>query len=401
MTTPTVDYPSLALTGPRLDALGLVLSGLLAPLDGYCLPGAKPQGWPFESHLTVSTDLARSAAEAGGLVLLDPDATPLAFLPVAAIAYNDDVAYLAGTLTAMKRAEHGPARQMRLAPKDRASVVGVFAGSPRPESVAELIRRAAGRPVLWLATTWNSAHSDYSASGTVQDLLACAEQLPGSLVRFTPLASLTAEMVADDLLGPVLSQLGADEILDFRADSAGPMAAAPRPDGCVILFTGLSGSGKSTVARAVAERLAAAGLRSVMLDGDDVRRALSPGLGFTAADREENLRRIGWVAATVSSVGGIAICAPIAPFASTRREIREMAEEVGRFVLVFVATPLEVCEARDRKGLYARARAGEISDFTGIDSPYEAPTDADIVIDTSRDALDRNVGDILRLLTGS
>ena len=401
MTSPTAEHPRLALAGPSLDALELLLSGLLAPINGYCLPGAKPCDWPFESHLAVSADLARSAAAAGGLVLLDPDATPLAFLEIAAIAFDSEETYLAGTLTPMKRPEHGPARALRLAPADRAAVVGVFADSPRPESVAELVRRAAGRPVLWLATTWNSAQFDYSASGMVDDLVACAAELTGSIVRFVPLASLNHEAGHDDMLRLAVSRLGADEIVDFRAITPRPMAPAAARDGCVILFTGFSGSGKSTVARAVAERLAAVGTRSVMLDGDDVRRVLSPSLGFTADDREENLRRIGWVAATVSSVGGIAICAPIAPFASTRRAIRDMSETVGRFVLVYVATPLEVCEARDRKGMYARARAGEISDFTGFDSPYEVPTDADIVFDTSTDPLDRNVNDILRLLASN
>jgi sulfate adenylyltransferase len=400
MTSPTAEHPSLALSGPSLGALELLLSGLLEPIDGYCLPGAKPHDWPFESHIPVSADLARSAAAAGGLVLLDPDATPIAFLEVTAIASDDDATFLAGRLSPLKRPEHGPARQLRLTPTDRATVVAVFADNPRPESVAELVRRAAGRPVLWLATTWNSAHSDYSASGMVDDLLACAAELTGSIVRFAPLASVDRETV-DDVLGLAVSRLGADEIIDFRASAPRPMAVAPAHDGCVVLFTGFSGSGKSTVARAVAERLSAVGTRSVMLDGDDVRRVLSPGLGFTAADREENLRRIGWVAATVSSVGGIAICAPIAPFTSTRREIRAMAEAVGRFILVHVATPLDVCEARDRKGMYARARAGEISDFTGIDSPYEVPTDADFVIDTSTGALDQDVNEILRLLHSS
>jgi sulfate adenylyltransferase len=120
-----------------------------------------------------------------------------------------------------------------------------------------------------------------------------------------------------------------------------------------------------------------------VLDGDVARRTLSSGLGFSRADRDLNIRRLGWVAAEVARHGGVAVLAPIAPFAATRAEVRQMVEATGDLVLVWVSTPLEECERRDRKGLYARARAGEISDFTGISSPYEQPDDADVVVDTT------------------
>jgi bifunctional enzyme CysN/CysC len=153
--------------------------------------------------------------------------------------------------------------------------------------------------------------------------------------------------------------------------------------GATIWMTGLSGSGKSTIARALAEDLADRGRRVTLLDGDEVRQHLSAELGFDAASRERNVERIGWVAARLAGHGGIAIAAPIAPFAASRARVRQLAEAEGAFLLVWVSTPLSVCEARDRKGLYARARTGEVADFTGISSPYEPPTDADIVIDTS------------------
>ncbi|GAA3742218.1 adenylyl-sulfate kinase [Salinactinospora qingdaonensis] len=153
--------------------------------------------------------------------------------------------------------------------------------------------------------------------------------------------------------------------------------------GVTLFFTGLSGSGKSTVARGVAEAVREAGRTVTLLDGDVVRRMLSAGLTFSREDRDRNIRRIGYVAAEITRHGGVAICAPIAPYAATRAEVRAMVEETGEFVLVHVATPLEVCEARDRKGLYAKARAGEIAEFTGISDPYEEPTDADIVLDTT------------------
>ena len=120
-----------------------------------------------------------------------------------------------------------------------------------------------------------------------------------------------------------------------------------------------------------------------MLDGDVVRTHLSFGLGFTAEDRSTNVRRIGFVATEVTRHGGLAICACIAPYDSVRREVRRMVEQVGGFLLVHVATPQATCEARDPKGLYARARAGELPHFTGVTDPYESPSDADIVIDTT------------------
>jgi sulfate adenylyltransferase len=154
--------------------------------------------------------------------------------------------------------------------------------------------------------------------------------------------------------------------------------------GVVVFCTGLSGSGKSTLARDLRDALLERGDRTVsLLDGDQVRRLLSAGLSFSRADRDLNVTRIGYVATEVARHGGIAICAPIAPYAAARAGVRRMVAEVGDFILVHVATPLEVCEARDRKGLYAQARAGVIGSFTGISDPYEEPGDADLTIDTS------------------
>ena len=163
--------------------------------------------------------------------------------------------------------------------------------------------------------------------------------------------------------------------------------------GAVVLFTGLSGSGKSTIARSLVTELEDGGPRRVtLLDGDEVRQHLSAELGFDVASRERNVERIGWVAAQVARHGGIAVAAPIAPFAASRSRVRAMAEAAGAaFLLVWVSTPLEVCEARDRKGLYARARAGDVKDFTGISSPYEEPSDAELVIDTTRTGVEEAV----------
>ncbi len=154
--------------------------------------------------------------------------------------------------------------------------------------------------------------------------------------------------------------------------------------GFTVFFSGLSGSGKSTVANALRVKLLEIGGRGVtLLDGDLVRRNLSSELGFSKEHRDLNIRRIGFVAAEITRAGGVAICAPIAPYDVVRREVREMVAPCGGFVLVHVATPLEVCEARDRKGMYAKARAGIVKEFTGISDPYELPADAEVRIDTS------------------
>jgi sulfate adenylyltransferase len=153
--------------------------------------------------------------------------------------------------------------------------------------------------------------------------------------------------------------------------------------GFTVFFTGLSGSGKSTIANALMVKLMEMGGRPVsLLDGDIVRKNLSSELGFSKEHRDLNIRRIGYVASEITKNGGIAICAPIAPYATTRRAVREMISPVGGFIEIHVATPLEVCEARDRKGLYALARAGKIKEFTGISDPYEVPEHAEMVIDT-------------------
>jgi sulfate adenylyltransferase len=178
-------------------------------------------------------------------------------------------------------------------------------------------------------------------------------------------------------------------------------ARPPRHErGVVVFFTGLSGSGKSTVARDLRDALAEGGDRSVsLLDGDLVRRLLSAGLTFSRTDRDLNIARIGYVAAEIARHGGVAICAPIAPYAAARAQVREMVSEVGDFLLIHVATPLAECEARDRKGLYAKARAGLIDSFTGISDPYEEPDDADLVLDTSRLTRTEAVDSVLSLLS--
>ena len=154
--------------------------------------------------------------------------------------------------------------------------------------------------------------------------------------------------------------------------------------GFTVFFTGLSGAGKSTVANVLQEKLLEIGGRAVtILDGDLARKRLSSELGFSREHRNLNIQRIGFVAAEITKAGGIAICAPIAPYDQVRKENRAQISSGGGYLLVHMNTPIEVCEQRDRKGLYAKARAGIIKEFTGVSDPYESPDDADVAIDTT------------------
>lgn len=169
--------------------------------------------------------------------------------------------------------------------------------------------------------------------------------------------------------------------------------------GLTIFFTGLSGSGKSTLARILQIKLLERGGRNVtLLDGDLIRKHLSSELGFSKEHRDLNIRRIGWVASEITKNGGIALCAPIAPYDAVRKQVRTMVETYGAFVLVHVATPIELCEQRDRKGLYAKARAGLLPQFTGISDPYETPADAEVVMDTAGEAPEESVARVLTYL---
>jgi sulfate adenylyltransferase len=269
------------------------------------------------------------------------------------------------------------------------------------------------RPVRWRrpdpsATTGPVVVAEPGAipAGPLPDgttvLLAAGGVRPDD-ARWPAWAAAWSAGAADVIEVPVTPTAATERAADLAAAySSGVLVDVPTTaqgvgTGRTVFFTGFSGSGKSTVAKALVERLA--GTRTItLLDGDVVRTHLSKGLGFSAADRDVNIRRIGWVAAEVTKHGGLAVCAPIAPYDATRRWVRQAVEAAGgpgAFVLVWISTPLEVCEARDVKGLYAKARAGEITGFTGIDDPYEEPGDAELAIDTSvvslEDAVDRVV----------
>ncbi len=182
--------------------------------------------------------------------------------------------------------------------------------------------------------------------------------------------------------------------------SAEQRSQATGQKGCVVWFTGLSGSGKSTVSRRVEQLLLERGVFCYGLDGDNVRFGLNKDLGFSPQDRAENIRRIGEVANLFADATVVATAAFVSPYRADREAVLALVAE-GRFVEVFVDTPLEVCESRDPKGLYKKARAGEIQGFTGISAPYEAPLSAEIVLKTDGKTVDESAGEVVAWLDGA
>jgi sulfate adenylyltransferase len=209
-------------------------------------------------------------------------------------------------------------------------------------------------------------------------------------------ASISGTQVRVDFLGngkPLPSWFTRPEIAAILSEVSPPK----HQQGFCVWFTGLSGAGKSTIAEILAVFLMQYGRQVTLLDGDVVRTHLSKGLGFTKKDRDVNIRRIGFVASEIVRHHGIVLCAAVSPYRATRNECRSMVGE-DRFVEVFINTPLEVCEQRDTKGMYAKARRGEIKDFTGIDDPYEEPAHPELILTTTDCSADDNANRILQFL---
>ncbi len=379
-------------TPTELDDLELLVSGALAPTNGF-------NEWGSPVTLTLPDDLARAAV----VELVDPEGLPLARV-------RPD----SGAIEPLAAAQHGPFRRLHLTPdevrRDHAGATFVPVDDAltagQLDDLGEL-----GRVVL--LTYAGHGTSALSPVGLVRATLAAARLLPDASVVVVPLPAHGAAE-ADHALGVrvVENYASGDPVHALHephADDTWPreiadVVAHDRPEpgdqGLVVFFTGLSGSGKSTLAQALTDLILEQGERTVTsLDGDVVRRNLSAGLTFSKSDRETNIRRIGWVAAEIARHGGVAVCSPIAPYDETRRQVEEMVDDAGgEFFLVHVATPLEECERRDRKGLYAKARAGEIPEFTGISSPYEEPDNAAVRVDTTGRSVEAALGDVLAAL---
>jgi sulfate adenylyltransferase len=519
-------WPAWAPDEEQLGELELLTSGAYAPLTGYLttadLAAVAARGeladgtrWPLPVTLIVPA--AAVPADAGHLVLQDPEGSPLAVVeitertaagagadPLGAGATSTDAGggsetggtgggmlRLAGPVTALRAPVHGPFRALRRTPAevraslDAAPVLALATRRPLGQRQIGQLRHLASQRrarILLLPLVSGPAELVTRPEALVRAVLAAARQLPeGTLVVPVPLpprpgavrelrarAVVAAAYGATHLLtdGPwargAARDRSADDDFDFDLGKLGlqvlaesewaydPAAEVWRPlaliapgterdeltddelgqlldagdvipewlmpagvtaelrrsrpprsrRGLVVFCTGLSGSGKSTLARDLLDVLRERGDRTVsLLDGDMVRRLLSAGLTFSREDRDLNIARIGYVATEVARHGGIALCAPIAPYAAARAGVRRMVSEAGDFILVHVSTPLEVCEARDLKGLYAKARAGVIGSFTGISDPYEEPDDADLVIDTSAMTREDAVAMVLEHLT--
>lgn len=406
--------------GPVLTPDPTTLSILELALLGIAVPGAPAD--PPAVAVELDPLPGKKPAPGTELTLTDAEGAPVAILTLESAATRKRRTTVSGTV---RRAvtppisdddeePRGPYGELRRAPGDvkLVNATAVVTRDPIDSRTLEAATAKAGQPVLLIVldgprvVPGPDTAAVTAATLTLRDRLRrdgrkseivvvpapqfgdqrddeLADRIAAAYggTRMVPATPPSAQALADWLDGT------AAEPVDWPSASRHAWRRwrpLPHERGLVVLFTGLSGSGKSTVARAVVDRVAEIGTRTVtLLDGDVVRRNLSAGLGFSKEDRDRNVERIGFVAAEIAKHGGMAVCAPIAPFAATRAKVRAMAQAHGDFLLVHVATPLEECERRDRKGLYAQARAGEIAEFTGISSPYEEPGDADLVLDTT------------------
>ncbi len=370
-------------TPTELDDLELLVSGAYAPTFRFNEPGSP-----------VTLTLPDGVRE---VELVDPEGLPLARI-------GTD-----GAIEVLTHAQYGPFRRLHLTPaqarEKHAGATFVPVVDALSESEVEQLRGLG--PVVLLALV-GTGTPVLSPVALVRASIAAAALLEEASVIAVPLPS-HGDVESDHQLGVrvVATYSGPDPVHalsvvgDTYPDDVAAIVAQDEPSseqcGLVLFFTGLSGSGKSTLARALMDRLLEQGGRSVTsLDGDVVRRHLSAGLTFSKADRETNILRIGWVAAEIARHRGVAVCSPIAPFADTREQVQQLVEDAGgAFFLVHVATPLEECERRDRKGLYAKARRGEIPEFTGISSPYEEPVDPDVRVDTTGRTIEEALEDVL------
>jgi sulfate adenylyltransferase len=443
------------LTPSQLVDLELLLTGALSPLRGFmtaehaertAAEGRLADGtpWPTPIVLTVSEPTAATLAPRAPLVLRDLEGVPLALVAVDEVwqaprdpAASDAGGWRVGGLIEGLRLpiHHDFAALRATAAETRATLARrgwtrtlavPVAGALSPELVRETLEAAsrldAGVLVIALQPPVGLEGTDHFARlRAVRTAFAAVPSERGQLLLLpwngAPAVSrdrVLRAIVARNLGCTHLAQpQGAStaDVADIGIATVGvtaPLEEIERADlgldppdrrGVTVFLTGLSGSGKSTIANVLRVRLLEQGARRVtLLDGDVVRKHLSSELGFSREHRELNVRRIAYVASEITKHGGIAICAPIAPYDAVRHEARRMVEAVGDFVLVFVDTPLEVCEQRDPKGLYAKARAGLLPAFTGVSDPYERPDGAEIVLDTTTESAGQAADRVLALL---
>lgn len=448
----SLEWPSLNLSDGQRRDLDLLASGAFFPLRSFsghaeraCVlaRGSLLDGtaWPVPVVLEVPAALAGVGTS---LALRDPEGVMLSVLHIEEEVGKGPVSAVSGRLEVIEREPYwcwpGLARspgewRSRAAQAGIGTTAALVSAEPLVLGDLEAAQREAealGARLLVLALLGAPAPGDQSWRARVRSDLAALVALGEGVASLVAVARpscldypqssgiwrdvasvLASNYGASHLIGAGKTMAGqGEERTGFSAGESGastPLAREPttqqagrawagRGGGFTVFFTGLSGAGKSTLANALAARLGDSGRVVSLLDGDLVRRHLSSELGFSKQHRDLNVRRIGWVAAEVTKHGGVAICAPIAPYDSVREEVRAMVEEVGGFLLVYLSTPLEVCEARDRKGLYAKARAGVVKEFTGVSDPYEVPRAPELCIDTSAVGPEDALGAIVSLL---
>jgi sulfate adenylyltransferase len=395
-------------TGRELDDVELLRMGLFGSPSRF-------EGAAGPMRLCLPPEIAERAQQVGGLEITDAEGVPLAVVAIEGTNPTcEGHVGIIGAVRPLRGNSRRAFRKLYVSPSASRTVLPaetVTVPVDAPLTAADLeTLRAMSRPVLFLVLAGVGTPKGMSAPGLIRATLAAAREFADATVFAVPLASrptvrrdekFREQVVAAYAPGPdVWWPTGVGDVRGAVANIVQSDRPSGLDRGVVVFFTGLSGSGKSTLAQELCNRLVESGGRTVtLLDGDEVRRNVSRGLTFSRQDRELNIGRIAWIAAEVARHGGMAVCCPIAPFDHTRRNARAMAAEVGAaFVLVHVATPIEVCEGRDRKGLYERARRGEIDDFTGISSPYEEPEDADLTVDTSELSVSEAVGHVWSFL---
>lgn len=410
MSNPSTAHFQYTPTGRELDDVELLRMGLFGSPSRF-------EGADGPMRLCLTPEVAEQAVQADGIEITDAEGVPLAVVSIEGTAPTcvghvgvvGTVRPLRGnSRRAFSRLYVSPSATRTVLPTETVTVpVDAALTSADLDEI-----RGLGRPVLFLVLTGVGTPRGLSAPGLIRATLAAAAGLADATVYAVPLGSrptvrsdeaFRAEVVRAYAPGPeVWTPRGMGALSTEVAAVVDQDRPAGLKRGAVVFFTGLSGSGKSTIAQALCNHLIETGGRSVtLLDGDQVRRNLSSGLTFSREDREKNIERISWVAAEVARHGGLAVCCPIAPFDRTRKFARQLAEEGGAaFVLVHVSAPLDVCADRDRKGLYARAKRGEIADFTGISSPYEVPEDADLELDSAAESPRQSLYRLLEFLAG-
>ncbi|WP_432949227.1 adenylyl-sulfate kinase [Kribbella sp. CA-253562] len=379
---------------------------------------------PGRVRIPATVDETARALAAGAVTIADSESTPVAGLTD--LVAPESGGWIEGRLVDVEPlgfpARSGPGRVVVVPQRPVTSpdlreldehgiddvVVVLPAAGATPDGVpATTLRDCLGQALrehfasIALPVSWRGNASDEALASAVAIGLDATR-----LLRLRPAAETRGgeHRAGDEVWAEALHRVqeatdAAAHVDDPVLDQVLPTLTRWRPPrrerGLVVFFTGLSGSGKSTLAKALTEQLTSRAGRAVtLLDGDVVRRMLSSGLGFDRAGRDLNVRRIGFVAAEVARHGGIAVCAPIAPYADSRAAVRSMVEAVGDLVLVHVATPLAECERRDTKGLYRKARAGVVTQFTGISDPYDEPHDAELRLDTSSVSLAESLAEL-------